>query len=168
LHDKSSSSRLGGQSKQFSEKGTVWGIGNSSTIVARDTRHDIEAQRSWKDTESAQSDMELKDISRCGSEEYLVEKGQFETKPLPLKINVTTIYALTGDERIQSSKDGGDVEDEDDGKIVGQATSNPCRGRTKNWPRVGETTTHISGGKSNDEVGGANKASRILGTNQSS
>lgn len=163
-HEKGSRSGPWRQFKKFGGKGAVQEIGNSSTIVARDTGHDLKAQGSWKGTERAESDIELKDVSRHGSEEYIVGKDQYGTEAVPLKINVMTVYALANDERSQMSKDGGDKEDEDDGKIVGQANSNPYWGRTGNWSRGGETTTHISGSNGSDDVGGANTALRILGT----
>lgn len=152
-HDKGGSSNPGGYFKKSGGNGTALETENSSKSVARDIENDLEAQESWNGTKSAESDPELRDISRYGSEEEIVEKNQYET--LPLKINVTTVYALVDDERAQSSKDGGDEEDEDERKIMG---------RTGNLSRGGETTTYIVGGKSSDDVRGASKASRILGT----
>jgi hypothetical protein len=82
---------------------------------------------------SDSNDLELKSLSRNGSEEHII--GTDENKPGPLKINVTTVYALADDKRDSTPKD--QEESEVERKLTGIAKSrvNPFRGRGK-APRI--------------------------------
>ena len=66
-----------------------------------DSGHDIEAIHSWKEAESVESDVEMKNLSRNGSEECIIGKQE---KNKVLTINVATIYALADDHRARERR----------------------------------------------------------------
>lgn len=111
------------------------------------------------------SDVELKDLSRHGSEEHIIDGHN--SKSAPLEINVTTVYALVDEKgneaAVQSPKS---VEEESENNETGMAKNNnpfraPTPRREREWRPRGENITEISVGERME--GSASKASRMLG-----
>lgn len=113
---------------------------------------DLEGGNLRNDSESLQSDIELRNTSRNGSQEYIIDAG----KNAPLEINVTTAYALKDDEDAETLSSPRTAEHEASDPFRSESALSARRAR---WG----STTQITVGERRDSARAANKSARILG-----
>ncbi|CZR58660.1 related to integral membrane protein PTH11 [Phialocephala subalpina] len=123
------------------------------------------SERDRKGSVTPLSDVELKDLSRHSSDEYIIDSNN--GKNVPLEINVTTVYALVDEEWNETSMPSPKlVEEEGEENETGTGKSNnlfrvPTSGTEREWRLRGENITEISVGERTE--GSESKASRMLG-----
>lgn len=158
--------RFPGSGKHTAGNSTV-----TTTIKGGNDYLDVEMGDRYKERESL-TDMELKELSRNGSEESILSdppESKGGCKVAPLKINVSTVYAIGEDSPRTGDLRGGREEKVRQGSVPRNPFRDPERRREREreggeeWSaREGVTMTEVSVGKRQGEPS-KGKAGKMLG-----
>jgi hypothetical protein len=128
---------------------------NGNRTIRGTTESDLEAGNFRKGSESLVSDMEMKNISRSSSEDHIIDSG----KNTPLKINVTTAYALKDEEEGDTSSTARADKERAEESAAADESKNSFRSESALRMERWGSTTQITVGERRESAG----ATRMLG-----